>query len=89
MLFPATFSCDIFKLFIQKLDRAEVFRKMAVKPDVFDDRLLLIGQTRKSVFFAGLAAEGQRFEIVAVLTVLLLKFEGPGSSLREVLLVTV
>ena len=89
MLLPAAFPCDILELFIQQLDRAKVLCKVTVKPDVFDDRLLLIGQAGECVLFAGLAAEGQRFEIVAVLTVFLLKLECPGGSLREVLLVTV
>ena len=89
MLFPAAFPCDIFKFFIQKLNRAEIFRKMAVKPDIFDNRTLLGGKAWEGVLLARLAAEGQCFEIVAVLTVFLFEFERPGGSFREILLVTV
>lgn len=86
---PAPALGNLLELLVEHFDRAQVGGEAAIEPDVFNERLLLIRETREGGGRLRLPTQGQRPEIVPALAVLLLHLEGPGVRLEDVVDVAV
>ncbi|MPM57601.1 hypothetical protein SDC9_104423 [bioreactor metagenome] len=80
---PGPLLGNLLELLEKHLNRAQVRGEPLVKPYIFNDRFLLVGETWKGSLFLWLPAQGQGPEIVPVQPVLFFELESPGVRLED------